>query len=110
MSRIPWRDRIARAGRLAESIPSASEVMRFYQALLVEQESWCRPGELTGALIEDRFPRLLDFLGRKASPELAAEARAIDAGGPPRWESIIYGYWTGGGSPRAEVFARGLRA
>src|ERR1035438_9530663 len=53
MSRIPWRDRIARAGQLAESIPSAREVMRFYQALLVEQESWCRPGELNGALIED---------------------------------------------------------
>src|ERR1022692_4689414 len=114
MSRIPWRDRIARAGRLAESIPSASEVMRFYQALLAEQESWCRPGELTGALIEDRFPRLLDFLGRKASPELAAEARAIAAAGPARWESIVYGYWAGGGSPSGnpsdEFFARALLA
>jgi FdhE protein len=110
MSRIPWRDRIARAGQLAESIPSAREVMRFYQALLVEQESWCRPGELNGALIEDRFPHLLDFLGRKASPELAAEARAIDAGGPPRWESIVYGYWAGGGSPGDEFFARALLA
>ena len=114
MSRIPWRDRIARAGQLAENIPSASEVMRFYQALLVEQESWCRPGELTGALIADRFPRLLDFLDRKASPELADEARAIAAAGPARWESIIYGYWAGGGSPSGnpsdEFFARALLA
>jgi hypothetical protein len=110
MSRIPWRDRIARASQLAENIPSAAEVMRFHQALLVEQESWCRPGELSGALIEDRFPRLLDFLGRKASPELAAEARAIAAAGPPRWESIIYGYWAGGGSPGDEFFARAFLA
>jgi FdhE protein len=110
MSRIPWRDRIARAGQLAETIPSASEVMRFYQALLAEQESWCRPGELTGALIEDRFPRLLDFLGRNASPEVAADARAIAAAGPMRWESIVHGYWAGGGSPDDEFFARAFLA
>jgi FdhE protein len=114
MSRIPWRDRIARAGQLAESISSASEVMRFYQDLLAEQESWCRPGELTGALIADRFPCLLDFLGRRASGELAAEARAIAAAGPGRWESIIYGYWAGGGSPSGnpsdEFFARAFLA
>src|ERR1035438_7369303 len=112
MSRIPWRDRIARAGQLAENIPSASEVMRFYQALLMEQESWCRPGELSGALIADRFPCLLDFLGRKASGELAAEARAIAAAGQARWESIIYGYWAGdespSGNPSDEFFARAL--
>jgi hypothetical protein len=110
MSRTPWRDRIARAGQLAESIPSASEVMCFYQALLAEQESWCRPDELSGALIEDRFPHLLDFLGRKASGELADEARAIAAAGPARWESIIYGYWAGGGSPGDEFFARAFLA
>ena len=68
MSRIPWRDRIARAGQLAENIPSAAEVMRFYQALLVQQESWCRPGELSGALIEDRFPHLLDFPAYGGAP------------------------------------------
>ena len=73
--------------------------MRFYQALLVEQEPWCSPGELTAALIADRFPRLLDFLEREASAGLAAKARATAAAGPPRWESIVYGYWAGGGSP-----------
>jgi FdhE protein len=105
MSRIPWRDRIARAGQLADSIKGASEVMRFYQALLVEQESWCSPGELTGALIGDRFPCLLHFLERKASVELADRARAIAAAGPPRWESIVRGYWTGDGSSGDEFFA-----
>jgi len=71
MSRIPWRDRIARAGRLADSVKGASELLRFYQALLVEQEPWCVPGVLTGALIEERFPCLLHFL------ELAAPFQAI---------------------------------
>jgi len=111
MSRVPWRDRIARAGRLAETIPSASEVMRFYQALLTEQEAWCQPGELTGALIADRFPCLLDFLERKASVELAAEARAIAAGGPALWESMVHGYWAGGGGAgEDEFFARAFLA
>jgi FdhE protein len=97
---------MARAGRLADRIKSASEVMRFYQALLREQESWCRTGELTGSLIEDRFPRLLDFVERKASAELAAEARTIAAAGPARWESIVQGYWAGGGISEYEFFAR----
>ena len=110
MSRIPWRDRIARAGRLADSVKGASELLRFYQALLVEQEPWCVPGVLTGALIEERFPCLLHFLERKASAELASRAGEIAAAGPQRWESTVRGYWTGGespsGNPEDEFFAR----
>ena len=80
--------------------------MRFYQALLVEQESWCQSGELTATLIEQRFPALLDFLDRRAPSELATDARAIAAAGMSRWESIVHGYWTGGGDPADEFFAR----
>jgi hypothetical protein len=105
MSRIPWPERIARAGRLAER-SSAPGVMRFYQALLLEQERWRLSGALDGALIAERFPALLDFLERQAPAELAADARAIAAAGLSRWESIVHGYWAGGGDPADDFFAR----
>ena len=106
MSRSTWDERIARAGELANKVGGAAEVLHFYQALLREQESWCQAGELTSEFIADRFQRLLDFLELKASDELALVARAMGQLGPERWESMVQGYWTGGGNLDDAFFAR----
>ena len=96
--RASREERIARAAALA-----TSDVTRFYHALLREQEAWSSPGEL---LVAERFPLLLEFIEREAPPELAARARELRAEGASRWVGLVEGYWTGGGGPDDEFFAR----
>ena len=71
--------------------------MRFYLALLREQQTWCDPAA---------FPRLLDFVERSASAELAERARVLRAEGLERWEALVQDYWLGCGRAEDEFFAR----
>jgi len=61
VSRPSWQRRIARAGELAARYESASEILRFYQALAAEQEALSYRFA-AGCTIEEARPQLVQFL------------------------------------------------
>jgi FdhE protein len=76
VSRPSWQRRIARAGELATRHESASEILRFYQALATEQEALFHAFG-GGCTIEEARPRLIRFLEQERA-ELSSDTGFID--------------------------------
>jgi FdhE protein len=91
VSRPTWQQRILRAGELAARYESASEILRFYQALANEQEALF--GAFAGGCtIEEARPRLVRFLEQERA-ELSRDADFI--------ERALLGPWTEAQPPAA---------
>jgi FdhE protein len=76
VSRPSWQRRIARAGELAVRHESASEILRFYQALATVQESLLSRFA-AGGTIEEARQRLVQFLELQRA-DLADDTVFID--------------------------------
>ena len=87
---MTWEQRIARAQVLAERYPSSAEVLRFYTHLVqVQRRLFEEPAELSGAVVEARFPVLLDCVERWGSAELASCARELRTAGSSSWLELV---------------------
>jgi FdhE protein len=84
VSRSSWQRRIARAGELAARYESASEMLRFYQALAAEQKA-LSSRFAAGCSLEDARPQLVEFLEHNRA-DLAENTEFI--------ERVLLGPWT----------------
>jgi formate dehydrogenase accessory protein FdhE len=111
MTTSRWDQRIDRANNLAKAHASASEVLRFYERIVVFQkglysdiEAGCgdrkearAPGmlrdELNLFILLPNFPKFLVFLETIAPAPLAQSACELSAQGAQHWQGVLQASW-----------------
>lgn len=134
MTKPSWDERIARAQELAQTYPSSSEILNFYQeiahlqkALYVDLQAafgnkmekrteGSLRDELDVNLLLPRFPRLLAVVKRVGSAELTEAADRLARDSQSCWADLLGDYWRADtqDSPQAQgpetFFARAVLA
>ncbi len=117
MMRATWKQRAARAQRLASIYPFAAEALDFYSELagfcgqlrahLESSGSGVPAGEPSGALLRSAtllpvdsllssFPPFLAALSHAGPTPLAEAASQLMVAGEPRWSALLGEFWTHG--------------
>ncbi|HEX9255824.1 MAG TPA: formate dehydrogenase accessory protein FdhE [Candidatus Angelobacter sp.] len=106
-TRYTWDDRVERADALAQSLPFAAEILKFYREIALFQKALYANlescgYESTGEVFEQgldlfillpKFQSLLYVVERAAPPELAQLAGKVEEEGPETWERLLNSFW-----------------